>query len=397
MTEVNGPAFSPARVRGEWTPGGLMKKRNASGKPLGQSATILDVARHAGVSTATVSRVVAAPERVSEATRRRVLKAIADIGYTPNVSARNLRAKSTKMVLALVPGMSNSFFSPILNAVEDVLSEAGYGLIIGDTRNSSQRETHYARLIRAGQVDGVILLTGHLPRDENKASIEGIVPISLICIEIPGARFPTFDIANRQAARQMVEFLLSMGHKRIGHITGPVKQNPESRERLNGYQEALSAAGIPLDESLVWDGDFFATSGYAAARRFFATQDRPTAVFAGNDEMAMSFIKGLTDNGVSVPGDVSVTGFDDISGLELFIPALTTMRQPRAEMGRRAALDLLERLSANSEAPPPRHERLDCALIVRDSVRRIGTAPAPAKTRGRRTGNSLVDRSDVPA
>jgi LacI family repressor for deo operon, udp, cdd, tsx, nupC, and nupG len=374
-----------------------MQKRNASRKPFGQNATILDVARRAGVSTATVSRVVASPDRVAEATRLRVLKAISDIGYTPNVSARNLRAKSTKMVLALVPGMSNSFFSPILNAVEDVLSEAGYGLIIGDTRHSAQRETHYARLIRAGQVDGVILLTGHLPRDEKKAGIEGIVPISLICIEIPGSRFPLFDVDNRRAARQMVEFLLAMGHRRIAHITGPMKINPESRERLKGYQDALAAAGISLDEALIWDGDFFAASGYAAAHRYFAAQDRPTAVFAGNDEMAMSFIKGLTDNGVSVPGDVSVTGFDDISGLELFIPALTTMRQPRAEMGRRAAVDLLERLGADGNVPPPLHERLDCALIVRDSVRRVGPPVPLAKPKARRAGQPLVDRSDVPA
>ena len=373
----------------------MPKRANSSAS--GSGPTILDVARRAGVSTATVSRVLASPGRVTESTRLRVLKAISAIGYTPNVSARNLRVRSTKMVLALVPGMSNSFFSPILNAVEDVLSEAGYGLIIGDTRNSRQRETHYARLIRAGQVDGVILLTGHVPRDETKLSIDGIVPISLICIEIPGTTYPLFDAANYNAAYRMVEFLLGMGHRRIAHLTGPTKTNPESRERLRGYRDALVATGIKPDDLLVWDGDFLAASGYAAARRYLAMHDRPTAVFAGSDEMAMSFIKCLTDQGVSVPGDVSVTGFDDISWLELFMPALTTMRQPRAEMGRRAALDLLERLSA-ANAPPPRHERLDCALIVRDSVRRVG--PSLLHSRAKRTGHAgqpLADRSDVPA
>lgn len=147
--------------------------------------------------------------------------------------------------------------------------------------------------------------------------------------------------------------------------------------------------------SLVWDGDFFAASGYAAARHFFALRDRPTAVFAGNDEMAMSFIKGLMDNGLSVPGDVSVAGFDDVSGLELFIPALTTMRQPRSDMGRLAAIDLLQRLSLG-DAPPAR-QRMDCALIVRDSVRRIGPPILAQKTKGRRADPVVRDRSDLPA
>ena len=150
--------------------------RRISSRRFGRGVTILDVARRAGVSTATVSRAIANPALVSEAARSLVSTAIAETGYTPNASARNLRVRSTKMVLALVPGMTNTFFTPILNAVEDVLSEAGYGLVIGDTRNSREREAHYARVVRAGQVDGVILLTGHLLDQGGGPGIEKLQP-----------------------------------------------------------------------------------------------------------------------------------------------------------------------------------------------------------------------------
>ena len=221
------------------------------------------------------------------------------------------------MVLALLPGMTNTFFTPILNAVEDVLSEAGYGLIIGDTRNRTEREAHYARLIRAGQVDGVILLTGHLPAENERAGIEGLVPTTLVCIDIPHANLPVFHVANRAAARRIVEYLIARGHRRIGHITGP-KGNLEGIERRRGYKDALSAIGVPVDRKLVWQGDFMPETGSAAARSFLALADRPTAVFAANDETAVNFIRSVAQAGVRVPEDLSVVGFDDIEYLQLY-------------------------------------------------------------------------------
>jgi LacI family repressor for deo operon, udp, cdd, tsx, nupC, and nupG len=347
-----------------------MPRRESSSRRFGRGVTIRDVARRAGVSTATVSRAIANPELVSDTTRSIVSDAIAATGYTPNASARNLRVRSTKMVLALVPGMTNTFFTPILNAIEDVLSEAGYGLIIGDTRNSTAREEHYARLVRAGQVDGVVLLTGHLLHGSGPEDINQLVPTSLVCIDIPRSNLPVFQVANRDAARTIVDYLIERGHRRIGHITGP-KGNLESAERLRGYKDALKAVGVEADPELVWPGDFMPEAGSAAAQSFLALGQRPTAVFAANDETAVNFIRAVEKAGLRVPEDVSVVGFDDIEYLPFFSPGLTTMRQPRAEMGRLAAVDLLQRMQRNAPQIAPVQVKLDCQLIERDSVRTI--------------------------
>jgi LacI family repressor for deo operon, udp, cdd, tsx, nupC, and nupG len=343
------------------------------------AATILDVARRAGVSTATVSRALAAPDRVAEDTRSKVIAAIAATGYTPNASARNLRARSTKIVLALVPGMSNTFFTPILNAIEDTLSAAGYGMIIGDTRNSREKEAHYTRFILAGQVDGVILFTGHLPRDGELTPASDRVPIALVCNEIPGDdRFPVFDVDNRDAARQATFHLIDAGHRHIGHIIGP-PDNVEARERLRGYREALESAGLEVDECAIWGGGFRFENGVGAANAYLAMRKRPTAVFASTDDGAIGFIRTVRDAGVGTPDGVSVVGFDDIDYASVIDPPLTTMRQPRAELGRLTAEDLLARMNPDAPDRPGTRARLRCDLIERASVRRVGAADAPAR------------------
>ena len=342
--------------------------------PLRGAVTIQEVARRAGVSTATVSRAIALPDRVTDATREAVFAAIRETGYTPNAAARNLRAKTTKMVLVLLPGIGNSFFTPILNALEEVFSAAGYGVLIGYTRQDKSRETHYARVIRAGQVDGVLLVTGHLPRDEEFTHFPYTVPVSLILSEIPGHNgFSVFDVENRKAGRTMTEYLISLGHRRIAHIAGP-SLNPEANERAAGYREALEAAGIPFDGSLLWTGagNFDFAAGEAAARRYLDMNDRPTAVFAAADETAFGFMRALKTEGVSIPRDVSVVGFDDTEFAYHYDPALTTMRQPRTETGRLAAQDLLRRMQANGEGSETVRVRLPCELVIRESARRMG-------------------------
>ena len=349
----------------------------------GATATILDVARRAGVSTATVSRALAAPDRVAEETRAKVIAAIAATGYTPNASARNLRSRSTSIVLALVPGMSNTFFTPILNAIEDVLSAAGYGMIIGDTRGSPQKESHYTRFIRAGQVDGVILFTGHLPRDGAITPDSERVPIALVCNEISGDdRYSVFDVDNRDAARRATVHLIEAGHRHIGHIAGAL-DNVEASERLKGYRDGIAGAGLAIDEAAIWSGGFRFDNGVDAARLFLAMPRRPTAVFAAADDAAIGFISTVRDAGVRTPEDVSVVGFDDIDYASVIDPPLTTMRQPRADLGRLAAEDLLARMGRDTPPFPPHSARLRCELVERRSVRRIAPPPAPARGRAR--------------
>jgi LacI family transcriptional regulator, repressor for deo operon, udp, cdd, tsx, nupC, and nupG len=351
----------------------MATRRGATGaRP---SVTIRDVARRAGVSTATVSRALASPDRVAEATREAVFAAIAETGFTPNASARSLRARTTKMVLALLPGIGNSFYTPILNAVEEVLSLAGYGMIMGDTRMDHAREAHYDLLVRGGQVDGVMLLTGRLPHP-TFAELDATIPITLICNDIPDIEgLPVIEIDNRGAAQTIVKYLIDLGHTRIGHTIGP-SDNIEAAHRLVGYRDALAEAGLPLDESIVWPGAFRFDAGETVARRFLEHPDPPTAMFMANDEIAIAFIKTVKDAGLAVPDDVSVVGFDDIEFARYCDPALTTMHQPRADLGRLAAENIVARM--NGRDPGPLRTRLTCTLIVRDSAR------APKATGSRR-------------
>ncbi len=337
-----------------------------------RAVTITDVARRAGVSTATVSRTLAMPDRVAEHTRAAVFAAIRETGFIPNATARSLRARSTKMVLTLLDGIGDSFFTAILNSVEEALFEAGYGMVMGDTRGDTARESHYDRLVRSGQVDGVLLFSGRLPA-ERFADIDASVPLTLVCNDIPELSVPFVESANRDAARTITEYLIGVGHRRIGHISGP-KRGPESDDRLAGYRDALEAAGIAFDPCLIWEGNYRAESGAeAAARRFLPMTERPTAVFAANDESAIGFIKAVRDAGLSVPADVSVAGYDDIGYAALFDPGLTTMRQPRAELGRVAAEILVRRMTGTGGLPP-RITRLPCSLVVRESVAPLRTA-----------------------
>lgn len=330
-----------------------------------QATTILDVARQAGVSTATVSRALSRPERVAEATRQRVLAAVAEAGYTPNATARNLRVQSTKMVLCILPGLGHSFWNLIIDAVEEVLTQAKYGVLFGDTRNDPVREAHYDYIVRTGMVDGVLLFNGRLP-GADFARLDPDVPITLISNDIPESGLPVIEVANRDAARAMTTHLIELGHRRIAHITGP-EGNVETGERLRGYCDALIAAGLPVDGSLIWPGEFSLKAGVRAGGRFLAeTGNRPTAVFAASDEMAIGFIRATKEAGVSVPDDVSVAGFDGIEYSGVYDPTLTTVVQPRAEMGRLAAETLVKRMAGVSIET--RRVRLPCSLAFRDSV-----------------------------
>ena len=337
---------------------------DAADRPTRRAATILDVARRAGVSTATVSRALAAPDQVATKTRERVFEAISETGYTPNVIARNLRARSSKMVLTLLPGIGHSFYSVIINSLEEALTEAGYGVLFGDTRNDPKREAHYDRLVRSGQVDGVLLFTGRLLRDD----FADLVPVTLVCNEITSIEnLSVVEIANRDAARSMVQYLISLGHRRIAHITGPAT-NVEAQERVRGYRDALVAAGLPVDENLIWPGSFSFVAGARGGERFLSLDERPTAIFAASDEIAIGCIKVLKDGRVRVPDDVSVAGFDGIDYSAMYDPALTTVLQPRAELGRLAAEDLVRRMSRDTPRPATRRIRLPCSLVIRDSV-----------------------------
>jgi LacI family repressor for deo operon, udp, cdd, tsx, nupC, and nupG len=332
-----------------------------------RAARIQDVARLADVSTATVSRALATPDRVSPEARARVLEAIARTGYVPNPAARSLRSQKTFMVLVVLPDLANTFFSKILHGIEETLFEAGYGMIISDLDGSPEKEAHFAAFTAAGRVDGAILLNGHLfgqSRDAKGPPAKINIPLVALCEAIPNADIPQIEIDNRAAARRMTQHLARLGHRQIAYVSGP-SENVLEHERFRGYREGLQEAGLSFDASMILPGDFTLESGVRAGQELVARAERPTAVFCTSDEMAIGVVRTLRSAGLRVPEDISVAGFDDIEFAAAAQPALTTIHQPRRELGQAAATVLIDLLQGRETE---KRIRLKTELVVRDSV-----------------------------
>jgi LacI family repressor for deo operon, udp, cdd, tsx, nupC, and nupG len=332
-------------------------------------ATIDDVARIAGVSIATVSRCLRKPQVVAEPTRRRVLEAVRDTGYAPSTAAQSLRARRSHAVLVLVPDVGNTFFSEILRGIQGVAAGAGITMLIGDTGRERAREAAYARDLRNGRADGALLLAAPvLAWDDLPHAGPGPAPVVRVSEALPGSPGLSVSIDNAAASEAAVAHLIGLGHRRIAHLAGP-ERNLLTEARREGWRRAHRAAGLPLDAGLEVAGDFGLESGRRAFAALAAMGPRPTAVACANDEGAMGLIAAAHEAGLRVPRDLSVAGFDDIHFAQAFIPALTTVRQPRAEMGE-AAMRLLLAVWAG-EAP-------DSVVLPFALVRRASTGAPPA-------------------
>jgi LacI family repressor for deo operon, udp, cdd, tsx, nupC, and nupG len=342
----------------------MTRLRRTSALPSPRAARIEDVARLAGVSTATVSRALSDPERVSPAARERVLEAVAQVGYRPNHAARSLRSAKSRMVLVVLPDVANPFFPRILQGIEDALFEAGYGMIIGNLDGAPEKEAHFAAFLATGHVDGAILLNGHLIGGPDGERLASAVPLVALCEAIPDAGIPQVDVDNRGAARAATLHLARAGHGRIAYLTGPA-DNVLERERFAGYRDGLAEAGLPFRPDLVIAGDYTLASGAAAGAAIAAWPQPPDAVFCSSDEMAIGLMGALEAVGIAVPGAVSVMGFDDIDYAAMARPALTTIHQPRRELGRTGARILLDLLAGR---PAPAHVQLPTRLVERTST-----------------------------
>ncbi|KAA0009943.1 substrate-binding domain-containing protein [Billgrantia pellis] len=328
--------------------------------------TIKDVALAAGCSTATVSRALANPEKVSEATRLRVASAIDEVGYAPNVAARNLRRAESRTIVTLLPDISNPFFSEIINGMEEVAHQAGYQVLIGDCERDPARAEAYFNLLPTNQADGIILLTADIPRGlVRHADARADAPLVMACEFFSDVDLPTVTIDNYQATAHAIEYLVSLGHARIAAISGPV-DNPICRERTRGYRDALTAGGLS-SSAHVMEGDFGFRSGYQQGLALLDGADRPSAIFCHSDEMAIGVLKAARQLGIRVPEALSVVGFDNIGFSEYCEPELTTVSQPRHEIGQQAMHTLLNLLAGEAVV---RRQTLSTQLIVRKSTGR---------------------------
>lgn len=331
-------------------------------------SNIRDVARLAGVSVATVSRALSNPEKVSPESLEKVHNAIAQVGYRPNMLARNFRSARAYAVVVLVPDIANPFYSLFIRALEDRAQQKGYAVLLGDTRGTPEREMEYIRRVETRLADGIVQLRPSSEKSQNN------IPPDVPCVNACGCEYttgPAIRIDNRAAAKTMVNYLISLGHRRIGVISG-LKDNPHAIDRLEGYKEAIAEAGIPFEKDLVAEGDFTMWSGLNAAFQFCNMKNRPTAIFSMNDEMAIGAMQTLKNQGIRIPEDMSVTGFDDIAYAKYSDPALTTISQPAEEMGK-MAMDMLLKVIEGE----PLSQR-ECVLPTEFIIRK-STGPAPVK------------------
>ncbi|WP_309083037.1 LacI family DNA-binding transcriptional regulator [Chelativorans sp.] len=331
-------------------------------------ARIKDIAQELGVSPATVSRALSDSGLVAEPTRSRIREAAQRLNYRPNVSARNLRTQRSMAVLMVVRDVGNPFYLDIMKGVEAAAREAGYSVLMGNTENNAEREVEYFDMLRDGHADGMILITGKLPEREGFPQELADLPVVVALEPIEESGFPHVMIDNAGAAREAVAHLLSLGHTRIAHIAGPIPE-PMAVLRREGYRQAMREAGLPIPQGYEAVGDYLLRSGETCCRELLSLAQPPTAIFAANDEMAFGAINELRRLGLAVPEKISVVGFDDIFLSQAFYPPLTTVSQPRTEIGTEAMRLLLKVLAGE--------DRTGEVVMMPTSFRvRGSTAPA---------------------
>ncbi|HEY6963484.1 MAG TPA: LacI family DNA-binding transcriptional regulator [Gaiellaceae bacterium] len=328
--------------------------------------TIRDVAELAGVSIATVSRVVNDRPDVSPETRRVVMRVMREHGFAMNRSARGLARGRTGLVGFTVPLLSEPYFTDILAGAADALSMTDQRLVICPTHHQHAREVSLLERLMGGTTDGAIVV---LPEETNAEllRLQDLGYPFVVCDprEPPIDGIPTVCAAHADGARAAVGHLLALGHRRIAMIIG----SPgwvASEERLEGYRVALATAGIAFDEQLVAGGSYAIQVGRRATAQLLSLAEPPTAIFASNDNLAFGAIRAIVDRGLRVPDDVSIVGFDDTEHASCFLPSLTTVRQPLAELGR-TAVSLLNRILDGQRIEALRVE-LATRLVVRAST-----------------------------
>ena len=325
--------------------------------------TLQDVAKLAGVSRMTVSRVINDSGYVNEKTRERVQRAIAELDYVPNALARSLRFKQTKTLALIISDITNPFFTTLARSVEDAASEQGFSVIFCNTDESRDKETEYLSVVVQKQVDGVLLVPAFSSLESVKFLQDCGVPFVVLDRRVPGQDVDVVRCDSELGAYQLTRHLLDLGHRRIAALSGS-RQVTTAADRVAGYRRALVEAGLE-EQAIEYYGDYTAKSGYEMAKQALATV-QPTALFGANNFIIIGALRALKEANLRVPEDISVVAFDDlleVTGLE---PFLTVIRQPAYDLGQRATSLLLDRLSG-AELSDPHEILLPTQLIIRQS------------------------------
>ncbi len=333
---------------------------------------IKDVAQKAGVSVATVSRVINHNPNVKTHLKERVLRAIEEIGYQPSGIARSMRNQSLPVVGLIISDIQNPFFTSMVRAVEDTALENGYTVLLCNSDEDPKKEQLYIDVMARERVAGIIIVPSHSECCPGLKKLN--IPIVVVDRKLRDMQCDAVLLDNVSGSKQATEYLINLGHRRIGLVAAPTNISVGA-DRLLGYQKALREHGIPEDKSLIEIGNFKETGGYQAAMNLLELELRPTAIFSVNNLMTMGTLKAINEKGLRIPDDISVIGFDDMPWLTLITPPLTAVRQPVYKMGAEAAKLLFERMNSDIGKSPARII-LKPELIIRGSTSPIEQIPA---------------------
>jgi LacI family transcriptional regulator len=334
-------------------------------------STINDVAKRAGVSTMTVSRVINNSSYVSQETRERVEQAVAELGYVPNALARSLHFKESKTIALVLTDITNPFFTTVARGVEDIASEQGYSVIFCNTDESQSEETRYVNILLQNQIGGVLLV----PASGVETTVSLLqargTPVVVLDRRVSEVCVDTVRCDSEQGAYDLIQHLLGLGHRNIAVLCGPQIVST-AIDRVAGCYRALADSGLDASAAHVYYDHFTQESGYQMTRQALATQPRPTALFATNNFIAIGAFGALRDAGLRVPDDISVVAFDDLPPALVIDPFLTVAAQPAYEMGQKAAELLLAHLTDKTPAEP-QEIVLPTQMIVRRSSGPVST------------------------
>lgn len=329
--------------------------------------TIKDVAKKANVSISTVSRVINSSKPVSEDIKKRVYKVIEELGYSPNPVARSLVMKKTKLIGVIVPDISRAFVGELLNAIEDIAKTYAYDIVLCNTYGETATEKRYIDLLQAKQAEGIVYVTRQIDDVNRQLLSKSNIPIVLINLDGTAYDVLSVTVDQEQATYDMISYLLSIGHRKIGLIRSGDDSQSYGVQQRQGYQRALTEHGVTYDESLVFDSNYNLEHVYQIVDDLIKRGVAPTALFAASDDMAISAINAVVDNGLNVPADISVCGAHNSKIATLYRPRLTTVKHPIYDMGAIAVRLMIKAI--NSQTPKDKLVVLPHEIIVRESTR----------------------------
>ena len=332
-----------------------------------RTVTIKDVAKQAGVSISTVSRVINNSKPVTDEVKQRVLEVIRRTGYIPNPLARSLVTKKSQLIGVIVPEVSDSFVNEMLDGIEEVAKMYDYEILLANTYSDKEQEMKSLNLLRAKQIEGIVMISNKIDNDHIEYINSLSIPATYISKTAREYDINSVDISNKNATYDMTKYLIDKGHKEIAFIMTSKDKTILERERLSGYEKAIIENNLKLDEKLIRYAGIEYEDGYESMMELLDENIVPQAVFVTGDEAAIGAINALNDRGYSVPDDVSVAGFSDVKIARIYRPKLTTVHQPLYDIGAVAIRMVIKLI--NNESLDEKKIELPYRIIERESVK----------------------------